>query len=451
MFLAIITLVLARYIPLALENVTIVSTKGLVRQAARVFYNLHERYKDLRECQSVYLLEDPLGKLANIPLSFDLREVGLQSPVKDQGRCGSCWAFGTSAAAEAVVMASRTNYTGTPVEPFFGGIVTNVSEQFILNSSRFGVNNFCEGGNFVYALFDLAHGHYDTLEVAEHYPYESSSITRNPNDILQPTPIIPPEAYLNPFLTASVSSLCKANVVHIFQDSRKSFDSNTISVIKSYIARGIPVVGAMYTQSNGLLGSDAFSRYKGGVFHQECTTYGADHQIVFVGYGKYKGTDVWVIRNSWGESWGVYGYAYIPIGRNTMCIEHTAYAAIPQAHTNLRTGDFNFILVDRDSIKALGKKYVRPDEYFDYYDSRLTRGENGLDPDDAIYNGDGTDNAYAPADKKNILYISLITIGVIMGVALIAILIAFCVIRARFHRLARLHRAPTGTLYNITG
>lgn len=75
-------------------------------------------------CRQVYTLTDPLSTLPEIPTSYDLREAGLQVPVKDQGVCGSCWAFGTMTLAESSIIATRSRYTDTPQGPYFSDIVT---------------------------------------------------------------------------------------------------------------------------------------------------------------------------------------------------------------------------------------------------------------------------------------------------------------------------------------
>lgn len=58
---------------------------------------------------------------------------------------------------------------------------------------------------------------------------------------------------------------------------------------------------------------------------RDCPSSGADgkshlnHQILYVGYGKVNGTEVWIVRNSWGDQWGDGGYFYLPVKGNIMC------------------------------------------------------------------------------------------------------------------------------------
>ena len=57
--------------------------------------------------------------------------------------------------------------------------------------------------------------------------------------------------------------------------------------------------------------------------------------MTFIGYGKYKGVDVWVVKNSYGK-WGSFGSFYIKRGFNDYCIENYAYAIIGKEYNSNR-------------------------------------------------------------------------------------------------------------------
>lgn len=449
-----ICLALSQLIQVPREEITEVSSSvwGLLRttveyKLSRIFSISISTSGHLTSgaCRQVYTLTDPLSTLPEIPISYDLREAGLQVPVKDQGVCGSCWAFGTMTLAESSIIATRSRYTDTPQGPYFSDIVTEGSVQYLMNTSQSIGNQFCNGGNFIYAAFDYANDNTPTVELQSNWPYTSAKLSTNPSTILQHDPKIPSNAYLNPFARLKLGGSCYSSLIRIYDHSRKPFNRSVINVIKSYIARGIPVVGAMFVDGGGLQGSNKFSRYTGGLFHEPCSVYGADHQIVFVGYGYYKGTEAWVIRNSWGEKWGDYGYFYVPIGEDTLCIEHYAYTAIP-AKSHLAEALVPTLWRSRRRQLAFEDGvYNPPADKYDYYSGKIVRGLNGLDWSDGTFT--------VISQRLSTWTIMWIVIGSVLGVIVLALIIALVIVRSRQRRLqivANLKR-PGAQLQNIIG
>lgn len=72
---------------------------------------------------------------------------------------------------------------------------------------------------------------------------------------------------------------------------------------------------------------ESFMNYKSGVYKDSKCAIGANHAVVAVGYGTEQGQDFFVIRNSWGESWGEKGY--MRISRNTNTCGVGLYALYP--------------------------------------------------------------------------------------------------------------------------
>jgi C1A family cysteine protease len=70
-----------------------------------------------------------------------------------------------------------------------------------------------------------------------------------------------------------------------------------------FLFKGSPLVA--YVQA-----STPFFLYKGGIFDEICGSQ-YNHQVTVVGYDQQNGTDYWIIRNSWGASWGEQGYMRI--------------------------------------------------------------------------------------------------------------------------------------------
>ena len=94
--------------------------------------------------------------------------------------------------------------------------------------------------------------------------------------------------------------------------------------------------------------------------NQKCPEFDIDHQILFVGYGYFKGKEAWVVKNSWGAGWGDYGYFYTEIGQNSFCIEHYAGFILPTFLEKLQPFESNKHLIN-------------------IYDGLIVNGRNGFD------------------------------------------------------------------------
>jgi cathepsin L len=198
-----------------------------------------------------------------LPLSVDWRATGAVNPIKNQGSCGSCWAFSTVAAVEGI-------------NKIVTGKLISLSEQELVDCDR-DYNAGCNGGLMDYAFeFIINNGGMDT---ESDYPY------------------------------LGVNSKCdtvrkNAKVVSIdgYEDV-PAFDENALRKAVAYQPVSVAIEA----------GGRAFQLYDSGVFTGECGT-ALDHGVVAVGYGTENGVDYWLVRNSWGSNWGESGY--IKIERN---------------------------------------------------------------------------------------------------------------------------------------
>ncbi|VDO29005.1 unnamed protein product [Haemonchus placei] len=200
-----------------------------------------------------------------IPESVDWREEGLVTPVKNQGMCGSCWAFSSTGALEG----QHARATGKLV---------SLSEQNLVDCSTKYGNHGCNGG-----LMDLAfeyikenHG----VDTEDSYPY-----------------------------------------VGRVRANKESVSGNEISIEGE---REFPSI-SVATQGPISIAIDAghrsFQLYKKGVyFDEECSSEELDHGVLLVGYGTDpEAGDYWLVKNSWGPTWGEKGYIRIARNRNNHC------------------------------------------------------------------------------------------------------------------------------------
>ncbi|PIA27153.1 hypothetical protein AQUCO_08300089v1 [Aquilegia coerulea] len=194
----------------------------------------------------------------DLPKSIDWREKGaVVSEVKNQGSCGSCWAFSTIAAVEGI-------------NKIVTGDLISLSEQELVDCDT-SYDSGCNGGLMDYAFeFIMKNGGIDT---EDDYPYKG------------------------------VDGQCdqsrkNARVVAI--DGYEDVPANDEKALQKAVAHQ-PVSVAIEA------GGRAFQLYKSGVFTGRCGTE-LDHGVVAVGYGTDNGVDYWIVRNSWGDSWGEKGY-----------------------------------------------------------------------------------------------------------------------------------------------
>ncbi|KAL5213947.1 hypothetical protein ABZP36_003099 [Zizania latifolia] len=213
--------------------------------------------------------DDLITKLpVALPSSVDWREKGAVTPAKNQRQCGSCWAFAAVAALE-----SQHQITS--------GELVSLSEQEIVDCDRAGsVNQLgCKGGWPIKALeWVKAKGGVITEDA---YPYVGQQQQCKTN--------------------AAGRRVGKISAVRRLQAASEV-------VLAGAVARQPIIVGI---NSGGNL-----QHYKSGVYTGPCTTK-ANHAVVAVGYANnVNGVDYWIVKNSWGQTWGQNGFFFMRKGAN---------------------------------------------------------------------------------------------------------------------------------------
>ena len=85
-------------------------------------------------------------------------------------------------------------------------------------------------------------------------------------------------------------------------------------MIKRIVATYGPVAVAIDASDWG------FSRYSSGIYSSEnCRKDLSNHAALIVGYGSEDNQDYWIVKNSWGEEWGLNGFIKMARNKNNMC------------------------------------------------------------------------------------------------------------------------------------
>jgi C1A family cysteine protease len=233
-------------------------------------------------------LDRPHNYFADLPApkdtTVDWRTKGAVTPVKDQGQCGSCWAFSSTGNMEGQNFIKH-------------GTLLSISEQELVSCSHNG-NQGCNGGLMDQAFDWVASN--GGIDSEGDYPYTSGS---------------------------GNSGNCNAQKEKTFvaHFSGHNDVTKTETAMAAWVAANGPLSIAVDAASG-------WQNYNGGVM-KTCSGRQLDHGVLAVGYYMDSTTPAnsyWIVKNSWSASWGEQGYIRLQYGTNQCGINMMPSSSVPQ-------------------------------------------------------------------------------------------------------------------------
>jgi len=206
-----------------------------------------------------------------VPAKVDWRPKGYVTAVKNQGQCGSCWAFSATGSLEG----QHFNKTKKLV---------SLSEQNLVDCSKKEGNLGCQGGlmDSGFKYIKKNHG----IDTEASYPYTGKNGRCH-------------------FKRSDVGATLK---------SWKDIPKGNEKALMKAVAEIGPIAIAIDA------GHPSFQLYKRGVYvEKKCSSKQLDHGVLAVGYGTEGEKKYWLVKNSWGSSWGMEGYIQMEKDHDNMC------------------------------------------------------------------------------------------------------------------------------------
>lgn len=221
-----------------------------------------------KERETTPLIHGPL------PSRVDWREKGIISPVRNQGKCGACWAYSTVEVVESMAAL----FSDVDVIPLS---VQQIMDCATANNTK-GTHG-CEGGDTCSTLRWMAESGI-VIEKESEYPPRTSNSS-----------IGPCERHDSPQGFQVVNYTCE------------NFASREEEMVRMLATVG-PLVAAVDASS--------WQDYLGGVIQWNCEAEGRNHAVQIVGYDLTNRIPHYIVKNTWGPDYGREGFLYIAIGRN---------------------------------------------------------------------------------------------------------------------------------------
>ena len=204
-------------------------------------------------------------------VTFDWRVKGAVTKVKDQGRCNSCWAFSSTGVIEGQHFLKTKQ-------------LISLSEQNLMDCSGGGGEDVGCQPFSKYKAFDYVKSN-GGVDTEASYPYEATK------DVCR-------------FAVNTVGATVTGYV--------------KIPQNESALLEAVTNVGPISVSIDA--SNTTFHHYSDGVYYNPwCSSVKLDHAVLVVGYGTHNGQDYWLVKNSWGEDWGMEGYIMMARNKDNNC------------------------------------------------------------------------------------------------------------------------------------
>ncbi|MGB8251849.1 MAG: C1 family peptidase, partial [Anaerolineaceae bacterium] len=274
----------------------------------------------------------------DLPVDYDLRNVGGRvyvTPARDQGFCGSCWAYAITAVVESRLLIDN---------PTFDPATFDLSEQYLISCNRSTFD--CSGGNST--ANDYLMDKYGQMYNPPGAVLESDFPESLYKDDYPSTNLGCPLSVLeHPYRLSNWGYVAQGidpipNMWRPYSDNPAVFEYNRDQIKSAILAYG--AVGA------GMWSGFDFGSYSGGIYTETTGTSTPNHDIVIVGWHDTGDpeTSYWIIKNSNGPDWGYAGFAHI--GFTSPVIGFGAYYVdIPDVYSGNLDKQLYLPLIDQNA------------------------------------------------------------------------------------------------------
>jgi len=268
--------------------------KQLVKPSKRSFGIIPQDKDKLNSPENLARIEEHNRQLdleiRNIPTSYnsevsdDLSSLKFVTTAKHQGTCGSCAAFAEAGLLETVMLKAGAKLAGLDLSEQY--LVDCAYQQKDENGNTYQVNRCSGAAAGDYTRWFIKNSGGEGLHEGQ-YAYKSYD---------------------------GALQACKARNMKKWTSGYKVSQSwsayqPSVTRIKQYILKHGAVMSVVGAAAN------SFDDYKEGVWQeQNCASANYNHAVLIVGWGREKNTDYWLVKNSWGNAWGLQGFIKIKMG-----------------------------------------------------------------------------------------------------------------------------------------